>query len=90
MVRVMMAHIKLEVPYRKTRGHSTSLLLRQGKELRHSFSQFDDDFYIMRNYAKEYIGFFTRMAAKVAAFTILQYVNIINHKPIGQVKYALY
>ena len=30
------------------------------------------------------------MAAKVAAFTVLQYFNLINHKPIGQVKYALY
>ena len=33
----MMELIKHEVPDRKTRGHSTSLLLRQGKELRHSF-----------------------------------------------------
>lgn len=25
-------------------------------------------------------------AAKVAAFTMLQYFNLLNHKPIGQVK----
>jgi hypothetical protein len=31
-----------------------------------------------------------RMAAKVAAFTMLQYFNLINQKPIGQVKYALF
>ena len=27
---------------------------------------------------------------KVAAFTVLQYINLLNHKPIGQVKYALF
>jgi len=26
----------------------------------------------------------------VAAFTVLQYLNLLNHKPIGQVKYALF
>ncbi len=35
-------------------------------------------------------GLFTRMAAKVAAFTMLQYFNLLNHRPIGQVKYALF
>ena len=28
--------------------------------------------------------------AKVAAFTMLQYFNLLNHKPIGQVKYPLF
>ena len=36
---------------------------------------------MIRNYAKKPEGLFTRMAAKVAAFTILQYVNLTNHKP---------
>ena len=27
---------------------------------------------------------------KVAAFTILQYFNLLNHRPIEQVKYALF
>ncbi|MCI5978874.1 MAG: IS982 family transposase, partial [Bacteroidales bacterium] len=40
-------------------------------------------------YAKQPMGLFTRIAAKVAALTILQYVNFINHRKIGQVKYAL-
>ena len=44
---------------------------------------------MIRNYAKQPPGFFTRMAVKVAAFTMLQYFNFINHKPIGQGKYAL-
>jgi hypothetical protein len=29
-----------------------------------------------------------RMAAKVAAFT-MQYLNLLNHRPIGKVKYTL-
>ena len=26
---------------------------------------------------------FTRMAGKIAAMTFLQYVNFVNHRPIG-------
>jgi len=44
---------------------------------------------MMRNYAKQPTGLFTRIAAKIAAFSVLQYVNFINHREIGQVKYAL-
>ena len=43
-----------------------------------------------KNYAKKPSGLFARMEAKVAAFTVLQYLNLLNHKPIGQVKYALF
>ena len=42
------------------------------------------------NYAKQPPGLFTRMAAKVVAFTMLQFFILLNHKPIGQVKYALF
>ena len=44
---------------------------------------------MIRNYAKQPLGLFTRTAAKVAALTVLQYVNYGNHRQIGQVKYAL-
>ena len=54
------------------------------------FSQFNDQFMMIRNYAKKPNGLFARMAAKVAAFTMLQYFNLLNHRPIGQVKYALF
>ncbi len=43
----------------------------------------------MRNYAKEYIGFFTRIISKVSALTDSQYLNKINNRPIGRIKYAL-
>ncbi len=45
---------------------------------------------MIRNYAKQPAGLFTRVAVKVAAFTTMQYFNFLNHKPIGQVKYALF
>ena len=34
-------------------------------------------------------GLFARIIGKISAFTILQYINYINNKPIGRVKYAL-
>ena len=35
------------------------------------------------------ITLFARIISKVSALTVLQYVNFINNKPIGRVKYAL-
>ncbi|MEA4887686.1 MAG: IS982 family transposase, partial [Bacteroides graminisolvens] len=40
-------------------------------------------------YAKDTVGLFTRILGKISAFTILQYINHINNKPIGRLKYAL-
>jgi hypothetical protein len=53
------------------------------------FSQLDDQFMMVRNYAKNIDGIFSRMSAKIAATTVLQYINKLNNKPIGQLKYAL-
>ena len=46
---------------------------------------------MIRNYAKQPLGLFTRTAAKVAALTltVLQYVYYVNYRQIWQVKYAL-
>jgi len=54
------------------------------------FNRLNDHFMMIRNNAKQPEGFFTRMAAKVAAFTMMQHFNFLNHKPIGQVEYALF
>ena len=51
--------------------------------------KFSDLFNIMRNYAKQHIGFFTRIISMVSAFTVPQYLNTINNRPIGRIKYAL-
>ena len=46
-------------------------------------------FMLCRNYAKQQVGLFARIISKVSALIILQYINFINNKPIGRVKYAL-
>ena len=46
-------------------------------------------FLVIRNYAKITNGLFARIIGKISALTILQYVNFINDKPIGRIKYAL-
>ena len=46
-------------------------------------------FMIIRDYAKDTQGLFTRIIGKISALTILQYINYKNRKPIGRVKYAL-
>ncbi|MBR8720749.1 hypothetical protein IX330_001899 [Bacteroides pyogenes] len=42
----------------------------------------DDNLMIIRNYAKQSCGLFTRMAGKIAAMTFMQYVNFSNHRTI--------
>ena len=44
---------------------------------------------IIRNYAKNTDGLFTRIVGKISALTILQYIDYKNERPIGRVKYAL-
>jgi hypothetical protein len=53
------------------------------------FSQLDDQFLLLRNYAKDVTGIFTRILAKIASMTALQYLNKINDRPIGRIKHAL-
>ena len=87
------ANIILDVPYRlnqKNWTQPTWAYKRFRKRIETVFSQLNDHLMMIRNYAKQPAGLFARMAAKVAAFTMLQYFNLLNHKPIGQVKYALF
>ena len=86
------AHINLEVPYRSNQKDWKPFhkpFAKARKRIETIFSQFDDQFNIMRNYAKDYIGFFTRIISKVSALTVSQYLNKINNRPIGRIKYAL-
>ena len=86
------ASIQLEVPYRYNQKDWKPFhkpFAKARKRLETNFSQFTDQFNIMRNYAKDYQGFFTRIISKVSAFTVSQYINKINDKPIGRIKYAL-
>ncbi|MBQ4377166.1 MAG: IS982 family transposase [Bacteroidales bacterium] len=86
------ANITLEVPYRLNQKNwvPTSWAYRRfRKRIETVFSQLNDQFMMIRNYAKKTLGIFTRIAAKIAAMTTLQYVNYLNHHEIGQVKYSL-
>lgn len=40
-------------------------------------------------YVKETCGLFARIVGKVSAMIALQYINYINNKSIGRIKYAL-
>ena len=86
-------NISLEVPYRlnqRNRRPPSWAYKRFRKRIETVFSQLDDNLMMIRNYAKQTCGLFTRMAGKIAAMTFMQYVNFINHRPIGQIKYSLF
>ena len=86
------ANIKLECPYRLNQKDWKQQFIpyaKARKRIETVFSQLADQFMIIRNYAKETEGLFTRIIGKISAFTILQYINKMNNNPIGRVKYAL-
>ncbi len=86
------AHIEVEVPYRLNQKNWKPFykpFAKVRKRVESDFSQFTDQFNIMRNYAKQHVGFFTRIISKVSAFTVSQYLNLIYNRPIGKIKYAL-
>ncbi len=87
------AHIRAEVPYRlnrENRKRSSWAYRCFRKRIETVFSQLNDRFMMIRNYAKQTCGLFTRTAAKIGAMTVLQYVNFCNYRNIGYVKYALF
>ena len=86
------AHIEVEVPYRLNQKNWEPFykpFAKVRKRVESDFSQFTDQFNIMRDYAKQHVGFFTRIISKVSAFTVSQYLNLIYNRPIGKIKYAL-
>ena len=86
------AQIHLEVPYRLNQKNwkpTFKPFAKARKRVETLFSQLDDQFMVCRNYAKQQVGLFARIISKVSALTVLQYINFINNKPIGRIKYAL-
>ena len=86
------AHIRLECPYRLNQKDWKPTFIpfaKARKRIETIFSQLTYQFLIIRNYAKITNGLFARIIGKISALTILQYVNFINNKPIGRIKYAL-
>lgn len=58
---------------------------KKRKRIETTFSQFCDQFMIKRNYAKKVNGLYTRIVSKIAAFTMLQYINSLNNKPLNHI-----
>ena len=86
------AHIRLECPYRLNQKDWKPTFIpfaKARKRIETIFSQLTDQFLVIRNYAKITNGLFARIIGKISALTILQYVNFINDKPFGRIKYAL-
>lgn len=87
-----MAQIRPECPYRINQKNWKPIFIpfaKARKRIGTLFSQLTEQFMTIRNYAKITDGLFTRIIAKISALTVLQYVNFINGKPIGRIKYAL-
>ena len=59
------------------------------KRIETLFAQLCDQFMIKRNYAKSVKGLSARVMSKIAAVTVLQFLNFNSNKPIGKLKYAL-
>lgn len=86
------ANIQLQTPQRSNqKGFKIypSILKRFRLRIETIFSQLCDQMMLKRNYAKSFRGLSARIAAKVAAFTTLQYLNYLNNRPINKVKTAL-
>ena len=86
------AHIRLECPYRLNQKDWKPTFIpfaKARKRIETIFSQLADQFLIIRNYAKITNGLFARIIGKISALTVSQYVNYVNNKPIGRIKYAL-
>lgn len=85
-------HLKVETPMRTNQRdyHKQPWILRKVRKcIETIFSQLVDQFLIRKNYAKTFVGLATRILSKITAFTCLQLINKLNHKPLNHVKHAL-
>lgn len=86
------SHIRLECPYRINQKDWKPTFIpfaKARKRIETLFSQLTGQFMVIRNFAKVTDGLFARIIGKISALTVLQYINYINNKPIGKIKYAL-
>lgn len=86
------ANIRLECPYRENQKDWKPTFIpftKARKRIEATFSQLDDHFLVIRDYAKDTWGLFARIVNKVSAMTVLQLENYNNGNLIGKIKYAL-
>jgi len=85
-------NIELETPKRANQNKRNPwpwVFKSTRKRIEVAFSQLCDQMMLKRNYAKTFEGLRTRIMAKVAAVTVLQYINYLNGKPLNHIKHAL-
>ena len=86
-------NIKLEIPMRKNQSNFKKqpyVFRKKRKRIETLFSQLSDQFMIKRNYAKSFDGFKTRIASKITALTIIQYINkFIFDRNINNLKISI-
>lgn len=85
-------NVTLKTPYRSNqKGQSDWLPIfrKSRKRIETLFSQLCDQMMLKRNYAKKINGLNARLKSKIAAVTVLQYINYQRNKPINQIKHAL-
>jgi len=86
------SQIELKTPMRYNQHDKEPfpvIFKRARKRIETLFSQLCDQLMLKRNYAKTMIGVAIRLLCKIAAVTVLQYLNYLNNKPINHLKYAL-
>ncbi len=85
--------IRLETPKRNNQkdaqGQWHPIFRKSRKRIETLFSQLCDQMMLKRNYAKSLDGLNTRLISKIAAVTVLQYINHQQSKPINHLKHAL-
>jgi hypothetical protein len=86
------AAIRLETPMRRNQLDFTpfSPVLRKArKRIETLFSQLCDQFMIRRNYAKSFQGLTTRVLSKLAALTLVQWLNQRNGNKLNNLKIVI-
>jgi hypothetical protein len=87
------ASIKLETPKRKNQHDycpQPYIFRKSRKRIETLFSQLCGQFMIRINYAKTFDGFKTRIISKIAAMTMIQYLNkFVYNRPLNNLKINL-
>jgi len=71
-------NIRFETPMRVNQHNYKKqpyIYRKSRKRIETLFSQFCDQFIIRKNYAKSFNGFKNRILCKIAAMTVIQYIN---------------
>lgn len=87
------ANIKMETPMKSNQKQYVKqawIFRKTRKRIETLYSQLCDQFMIRRNYAKSFLGFKTRILAKITALTLVQYINKFDfNRPINNLKVAI-